>query len=100
MVKDRYGRDALERQINGLQEYGWEVVSMAGGSAGFLFVVPKVTVLLRRRSDYQWNESSLEEVKRLLMAGQKIAAALLYRDVTGADSTEANEAIAKLESDL
>ncbi len=58
-MKDRFGRDALERQINGLQEYGWEVVSMAGGSAGFLFVVPKVTVLLRRRSDYQWNESRL-----------------------------------------
>lgn len=99
--KDRYGHGALEREINGLQKHGWEVVSMAGGSAGFLFlVVPRVTVLLRRPSDYQWDENSLEEVKRFLAAGEKIPALLLYRDITGVGQTEAEEDIAKLETDL
>ena len=70
-LKDRIGQGALERQINGLQKYGWEVVSMAGGSAGFLWVFPMVTVLFRRRSDYQWDDESLEEVKRLLTVRQQ-----------------------------
>ena len=99
-MKDYFGRGALERQINGLQKYGWEVVSMAGGSAGFLFMVPRITVLFRRRSDYQWDEHSLEEVKRLLAAGDKIYAAMLYRDITGVGLTVAKEDIARLESDL
>jgi hypothetical protein len=99
-MKDYYGRGALERQINGLQKYGWEVVSMAGGSAGFLFMVPRVTVLLRRSSNYQWDEKSIEEVKRLLATGEKIHATMLYRDITGAGLTEAKEGISKLESDL
>ncbi|KAA5539487.1 hypothetical protein FYK55_24455 [Roseiconus nitratireducens] len=98
-MKDRFGRNALERQINGLQQYGWEVVSMAGGSAGFLFVVPKVTVLLRRPNDYPWDENSLDEVKRLLIAGEKIPAVMLYRDITGVGVTEAKERVARLESD-
>ena len=99
-MKEYFGRGALERQINGLQKYGWEVESMAGGSAGFIFVVPRVTVLFRRRSDYQWDENSLEAVRRLLATGEKIHAVMLYRDITGVGLTEANECIARLESDL
>lgn len=99
-VKDRLGRGALERQINALQNYGWEVVSMAGGSAGFLWVFPMVTVLLRRCSDYQWDDDSLEEVKRLLSAGQKIPAFMLYRDIIGSELAEAKEGIKRLEANL
>ena len=40
-MKDRFGRGALERQINGLRKHGWEVVTMAGGSAGFFWWFPK-----------------------------------------------------------
>lgn len=99
-MKDRIGRGALEKQINGLQRYGWEVASMAGGSAGFLWVFPMVTVLLRRRSDYQWDDDNLEEVKRLLTAGQKIPAFWLYVDITGMGLAEAKKAVQSMEAEL
>ena len=99
-MKDRFGRGALEKQINGLQKYGWEVVSMAGGSTGFLWVSPMVTVLFRRRADYQWDDDSLEEVKRLLTAGQKIPAVILYVDITGIGFPEAKKAVGAMEAEL
>ena len=99
-MKDRLGRGALEKQINGLQTYGWEVVSMAGGSAGFLWVFPMVTVLFRRRSDYQWGDESLEEVKRLLTAGQEISATSLYADITGMGFAESRKAVEALKAEL
>lgn len=100
-LKDRSGRGALEKQINRLQKYGWEVVSMAGGSFGILFLaVPTVTVLFRRSSDYHWNENSLEEVKALFTAGQKIAAVMLYRDITGMELAESRKAVEAMQVEL
>jgi hypothetical protein len=99
-MKDRFGRGALEKQINGLQKYGWQVVSMAGGSAGFLWVFPMVTVLFRRPSDYQWDDESLEEVRRLLTAGQEIPASFLYADITGVGSAEARKAVEAMKTEF
>jgi len=73
---------------------------MAGGSAGFLWVFPMITVMLRRASDYQWDDESLEEVKRLLKAGQKIPAVMLYVDITGMGFPEAKNAVGLMEAEL
>ena len=99
-IKDRFGRGALEKQINRLQKYGWEVVSMAGGSAGFLLVLPMVTVLFRRRSDYQLDDESIEEVKRLLTAGQEIPATMLYADITGMGIAETRKAVQAMKVEI
>ena len=93
-LRDRIGHDALQKQINRLQDYGWEFVSMAGGTTGFLFVYPMVTILFRRPADYQWSDSDLEKVRELKKSGENIFAAInLYSDITGVDAVEARKVV-------
>jgi len=94
-LKDQIGYGALEKQINRLQDYGWEFVSMAGGAQGTLFwITPSVTVLFRRPGDYQWGDSDLEKVRELKKSGENIFAAInLYSDITGVDHVEAKKIV-------
>ena len=93
-MRDRVGYGALHKQINGLQDYGWEFVSMAGSSHGFLWIIPTVTVLFRRPVDYKWQDSDLEKVRELKRSGENIYAAInLYSDITGADLVEAKQVV-------
>jgi len=93
-LRDRVGHGALQKQINRLQDYGWEFVSMAGGSNGFLWIFPMVTVLFRRSADYQWNDSDLEKVRQLKRSGENTYAAInLYSDITGVDLVEARKVV-------
>ena len=93
-MRERIGYGALQRQINRLQDYGWEFVSMVGGSLGFLWVSPMVTVLFRRPLDYQCKDSDLEKVRELKRSGENIFAAInLYSDITGVDLVEARKVV-------
>ena len=52
-----------------------------------------ITFLFRRRSEYQWDDESLEEVKRLLRAGERIPATSLYAGIAGMGFAEARTAV-------